>query len=82
MQFDIRVPFGRKAYSAGAAIGRLPVTVNPNHGMVVGAEEKNNPQDSVLPQIAFCGRAMRAPTLSYSGVHLAAWALTSSEAHS
>ena len=52
----------------GTAIGRPSVTVSANYGMVVGAEDRNNllVERIVLSQIAFCGRAMRAPTVSSS----------------
>ena len=52
----------------GTAIGRPSVTVSANYGMVAGAEDRNNllVERIVLSQIAFCGRAMRAPTVSSS----------------
>ena len=57
-------------HTVGAAIGRPPVTVGVNHGLVNSVENKNYPlmQRIAISQIAFCGRAMRAPTFLYSGV--------------
>ncbi len=51
--------FGRETFSVGAAIDRPLVIICTNHGMVVGAEDKNNPpvQGIALSQTAFCGRA-------------------------
>ena len=51
----------------GAAIGRPPTTVSANQEIANGAEDRNNPlvqKDRVVTDCS-CGRAMRAPTLSY-----------------
>ena len=53
-----------KAYSVG---GHWPSVCDSKHipGIVNGETSKNRPlvQGIALSQIAFCGRAMRAPTL-------------------
>ncbi len=54
--------------NVGVVIGRPPVTVSANQEIANGAEDKSSPQVQriMLSQIAFCGRAMRAPTFFIS----------------